>query len=283
MSENIVIERFDSITDYVDVIGKRTPNRVFSCRGLASSDNSSDFTLTKSYDESLQLLMIGYKEGLEKLTASADKRIDHVQKVPKNIPTTSVVGYVPHVPNAITGIPQSMITSSSIEQKAKVITILYDFGSNSGTDANQFVTAGRNLLAAILTLELSGYRVGLKIMTSFCGDKQRSFSVVQVKHHRQPINPLKVSYPILHPSFFRRQGFRWLETCPDVTDNRYASGYGVSLRHASGCGTVEARREYLSKNGILEAGCFFTEFIEAEKNTPDKLIELMGINKKQSN
>lgn len=277
MKSKAVIERFDSLTSYASVIGKRTPNTVFSVRSLASETGDKEFTLTASYDDSLALMMTGYKEGLKNLTASQGTRVSHTSHVAKNLPTTDVVGYIPHIPNAITGIPQSMISTKPTEQKAKVISILYDMGSNAGTDAIRFVAAGRKLLEVIMTLELQGYRVGLKILTSYCESKQNAFCIVQIKDHRQQSNPLKIAYPLLHPSFFRRQGLRWLETCPKVTDSGFGCGYGRVLRYQFK--TVDERREYLRQQGVLEPGCFYTEFEEAEENTVDDLIKKMGIKK----
>lgn len=274
----IVIERFDSITDFVNVIGKRKPNTVFCSRSLSSESELEDFTLTKSYKESLGILMNGYKEGLDKLTTPSGTRVSHTSKVHKNLPTVGVVGYTPHIPNAITGVPQSMITSTPVEQKAKVVTILYDIGANGGTNAKRFIAAGRKLLEVIMMLELNGYRVGLKVLTSFCDGSQNAFCTVQIKRHSQPSNPLKIAYPLLHPSYFRRQGFKWLETCPEVTNKGFEYSYGHVLRHE--CKTIQDRREYLRKHSILEPGCFYTEFDEAENNTPEQLIEVMGIKKK---
>lgn len=277
MKPEVVIERFDSLTSYAYIIGKRTPNAVFSRHSLASETGCEEFTLTASYDDSLSLMMTGYKEGLKNLTASQGTRIAHTSRVAKNLPTTDVVGYIPHIPNAITGIPQSMISTKPTEQKAKVISILYAIGSSGGTDASRFIAAGRNLLEVIMTLELQGYRVGLKIITSYCVSSQNAFCIVQIKDHRQQSNPLKIAYPLLHPSFFRRQGFRWLETCPAVVDCDFRCGYGCVLRYKFK--TVNERREYLRQQGMLEPGCFYTEFEEAEKNTVDDLIKKMGIKK----
>ena len=277
MKSKAIIERFDSLASYASVIGKRTPNTVFSGRSLASKTGSESFTLTASYDDSLALMMTGYKEGLKNLTASQGTRVAHASRVAKNLPATDVVGYIPHIPNAIIGIPQSMISTKPTEQKAKVISILYDMGSSCGTDAEQFVAAGRKLLEVIMTLELQGYRVGLKILTSFCETSQKAFCIVKVKDHRQQSNPLKIAYPLLHPSFFRRQGFRWLETCPAITDRGFSSGYGHVLKYEFQ--TVGERREYLRQQGVLELGCFYTEFEEADENSVEELIKKMGIQK----
>ena len=105
-----------------------------------------------------------------------------------------------------------------------------------------------------------------------------------MKNHRQPINPLKISYLLIHPSFCRRQGFRWLETVTELTNPDFASGYGRPLywQVDSDGASTDQIREYLRQHRLLEKGTFFTNFYEAENHSADELVELMGIKKKSS-
>ena len=50
----------------------------------------------------------------------------------------------------------------------------------------------------------------------FCG--------IVVKDYRQPMDLLKLSFPLTSPAMFRRFGFKWKETTPFST--RTTSGYG---------------------------------------------------------
>lgn len=115
---------------------------------------------------------------------------------------------------------------------------------------SEFVRAGKNILNVIYTLELQGYRVALNVMTNFCTNKERAFSIVQIKNWRQPSNPLKISYPLVHPSFFRRHGFRWLETVPELTDGTFTDAYGRPLDVDEGR-NADDRRRWLKEQGIL--------------------------------
>ena len=99
---------------------------------------------------------------------------------------------------------------------------------------------------------------------------------MQIKNWRQPSNPLKISYPLVHPSFFRRHGFRWLETAPELTDRAFIGTYGRPLDVAEGC-SVADRRHWLKEQGILQDGWFYTERIEARDHEADELIKIMGI------
>lgn len=279
---SFVIETFNGVNEFLNVIGKRSPNVVFKHASLSSEENDESFTMTKNYAESEQLMATGYKDGLNDLKKSKGVKITHTSNIRKNIPQMGVVGYAPHVPNAIAGIPQSMIAQRKIEQHAKVVTIVYDGGAHSSVDAERFVKAGRNLLDVVMMLELQGYRVRVDIQDAFCTNKEKAICRITVKNHRQPINPLKISYLLLHPSFFRRQGFKWLETTPELTNCTFVAGYGRPLYfqvNSDGASTDEIR-EYLKERGLLESGTFFTNFYEAEKHSSEELVELMGIKKK---
>lgn len=279
---SFVIETFNGVNEFLNVIGKRSPNVVFKGGDLSSESGSQCFTMTKDYAESEQLMATGYKDGLNNLKKSKGVKITHTSNVRKNIPQTGVVGYAPHVPNAIAGIPQSMIAQRKIEQHAKVVTIVYDGGAHSSVDAERFVKAGRNLLDVVMMLELQGYRVRVDIQDAFCTNKEKAICRITVKNHRQPINPLKISYLLLHPSFFRRQGFKWLETTPELTNCTFVAGYGRPLYfqvNSDGASTNEIR-EYLKERGLLESGTFFTNFYEAENHSAEELVALMGIKNK---
>lgn len=250
----IIFEEFNGLNQYIDVISKRRLNNVFSSRSydLGSAKEDYSFTLTHSYDEACEIARIGYKNGLVGMKA-ANTKSRHTQTAPKLTPEVGIVGYTPHIPNAILGIPLSMINKKEIEQKAKVISILYYMGGHCGIDTSEFVEAGKNVLNVIHTLELQGYRVALNVLTNFCEPDERALCSVQIKNWRQPSNPLKIAYPLIHPSFFRRHGFRWLETQPELTSDEFIYGYGRPLDNIEG-GNTDARRTWLKKQGILPTG-----------------------------
>lgn len=273
-----IIEKFNGVSEFASVIAKRPVNSHFwEYRDDLSSDASNyEFTLTSDYKEADRIMTTGYQPGLDNLKEAGAFKVHSANNATRNIPSASVVGYAPHVPNAIAGIPQSMISSSRIQQKSKVVTILYDGGASAYMNAKKFVEAGRTLLSLILKLEMQGYRVQLDILDAFCTSKEKALCVITVKNHRQPLNPLKISYMLLHPSFFRRQGFRWLETNPETTF-RY-DGYGQPLKHCCPYGEMpDDVRRYLSDNKVLENGTFYTSLYEVLDNSAEQLADKMGI------
>jgi hypothetical protein len=254
-------------------LGKRKVNKVFE--GMNLSNESFNFTLTNTYEEATGLALNGYKEGLDQMM-STGICITHKENAPKNMPSVNVVGHAPHVPNAIAGNPMSMITTRQNEQKAKVITIVYSMTASASTDANKFVVAGKKLLDVITTLETQGYRVGLNVIMAYTSLNEWAIGSVQVKHWRQPSNPLKISYALIHPSFLRRHGFRWLETTPELTNSDFICGHGQALRDRYGSNRKEQEVK-LREKGVLKQNQFFVEFYSTYQLSTDEIIKEMGI------
>lgn len=277
-TNNIVVEQFNGVAEFLKAINSRPANKVFADSELSSETNGYEFTKTHSYAESSELMAKGYKEGLEKLNAAKNTKITASSKVSKTIPQVGIVGHAPHVPNAIAGIPHSMISTTTQTQKSKVVSILYDCTDSGSVKADDFITAGRNLLDLIVALEAHGCRVALDMMIITCSGKQKAACLVRVKDHRQPINPLKVSYTLIHTSFFRRQGFKWIETTPLITDNSYKCGYGRPLRHSISNETTDGCREFLRENGVLAKNGYFTNVHEAKSTSSvEELARKMGM------
>lgn len=272
MNPKISIETFESITAYVNVIGNRPNNSVFHHKH-SSTEGTEDFCGTKNYEESLKLIEIGYKEGLDKINHDGTERINYRAKSARCLPKPGIVGFAPIVPNAIIGLPKSMKAKTTIPHKTKVLSIWYDLTACCGISTSEIAKAGRNVLELINMLELQDFRVELRVMTGYCGNNQYCFNTVKIKTDRQPLNPLKIAYPFTHASFLRRQGFKWLETYPSVTDDSLRCGYGTSIYYKQGGN----RRQWMKDNKVIPENCFYTDFYEARDNNAKSLMALMNL------
>jgi hypothetical protein len=270
--KEIVVEEFDSLTQYIDVIGSRKLNTVFSSSSCSLSSTAFRHDMP-SYEESVELAKNGYKEGLNNLISTND-RFQHHENIPKNMPDVDFVGYAPHVANAIAGVPKAMVSVKRVEQKAKIITIYYGAGDTGGSSVSNYITAGKNILSVINTLESRGYRVSVVVLHVTFSDDQFAVRLIRVKHWRQPSNPLKLAFPLLHPSFQRRFGFKWLETHPDIEDSYFDGTYGHTFNRNY---SIREQRQKLMEIGVLKQGCFYTSLSEAMENDAVKLIKLLGI------
>lgn len=273
MARTIILEKFNSLADFTATIGRRQNNSVFA-NSFSSEKGSSNFTGTKSYQESIELISRGYSDGLSKINSDNGERINYRRVQSKRIPRASVVGYAPIVPNAIIGLPTSMIADDRIQHKAKVVSIWYDSTADCGVSVSEIAKAGRHLLELVSMLEGQGFRVELCMVNCMNGSTESCICSVKVKTDRQPMNPLKIAYPLIHASFLRRQGFKWLETHPAITDTSLNFGYGTPLYHHVHEGD---RREWMKKHNVLEPNCFFTDFYEAKDNDATQLMKLMNL------
>lgn len=271
-----IIENFASIDELVRVLDHRKVNSVFS-GGSQSSDTGSDsFTETSSYAEAVELMLNGYEKPLKKIKQGVEensKRFESQRTTPKN----DIVGYAPCVPNAILGIPQSMINKEIIAKKSKILTLVYDIDANAGTDADTFINAGVAVLSILNAMENDGYRVSLRVLfNNSYGRDQEVFSSVTLKDWRQPIDLKKMAFPFCHPSMCRRIGFRWVERHPRLTDTNFRVGYGrayASMKDYSEC------EKYLRDSKLIKEHEKYINIKVCQKNgfDPHKIAVECGL------
>lgn len=215
---NIVFEQFPNIYAFMGACNSRPNNHFF---GGGSTTNSEKFSGTASYEEAERLLSNGMPE-----KASDLKRCVNRFKARVNVDSTrqrttrDYCGYRPNVAAYLAGQPKSMYRKTKVEHKVKAISIVYDCTMNGSTSAETLGKAGETLLSMVYFLEMSGYRVNLYIspFASKSGSN-RAVSTITLKEWKQPLDMLKLSFPLCNPSMFRRFGWRWAETSPNVKTN----------------------------------------------------------------
>lgn len=270
---HVIEEHFDSIHSMLAVLDTRTNNlEMFQCHSSQKNGNKR-FSGTNSWNEAVELFENGYTDVLEQIKSGIQKNVKATQTQTRRIVRTGVVGYAPHVPNAINGLPNSMIYTEKQAQKIKAITIYYAPTENCGVEAETFIKSGIAMLSAINILEMSGVRVNLNVVF-FNGandtETEGSFGTVKVKDFREHLDVQKLCFPVVHPSLFRRFGFKWIETTPDMKRSNWAGSYGHESPKFN-----DFVREHLKENELLIG------LSETEKAgySPEKLIELLGIKK----
>jgi hypothetical protein len=233
MAMRIVKEEFHSIYQLMHTLSSR-PNNSYMKNENDSKKGSESFTGTKNWEEAIKMLGTGYLEVIPKLQKNIgiQNKINakYSAAIEKAVPKIRMQGYVPCVPNAIRGIPQSMISVDKKPMKRKTLHILYSVGANCSTETDWFVKAGTALLSAIDIIEKGG--VQTKIDLNFFPSVENSeitFPTVTIKNYGERYSVQKISFPLAHPSMFRRIGFRWLETTPEIKQKYF--GYGSSPSH----------------------------------------------------
>lgn len=240
-------ESFDSIAQMLSVINGRQNNAAMKYE-RQSENNGGDFAGTETYQEAVDLVTGGWEKPLAEMKKETAKNVKSNVIRQKSLPTTGIVGYAPCVPNAILGVPNSMISTDRIPSKVKAVTLTYAISVNAGWSVDTITRCGITALNIVNDLELDGYRVGLKVeFMSSKSSKELSIATVKVKDWRQPMDLKKLAFPIVNPGMFRRFGFKWLETCPEVTDPSYCNGYGSPISN----GSYDEHLKIYKGNGVI--------------------------------
>lgn len=276
MKYNALIERFDSINQMLSAINTRKENSVFAGSHLTSKSSDHSFTRTRSFDESMTLITNGWDEPLEEIKKGVANGFKSNATLSKSRPQTGIVGYAPCVPNAILGLPNSMIMTEKTPSKVKAVTILFSMSVTANYSQNDILKSGIVVLNIVNELELAGYRVKLDV--EFFGSasgRDVCSARVNVKDWRQPLDLKKLAFPISHPSMFRRFGFRWVETQPNLKNRDYRYGYGSSNWKSD----YETALRDFKESGMLDNNEYLitTYLCVEERFDRDKIIERCGL------
>lgn len=277
MAYKIALENFSSIHSLIAQGDKRPNNKAFQGRTRDSDTGSESFAGTKSYDEAKDLLQHGWDEPLAKIKESVGrKKVSSNTQADRRRPSTGIVGYQPCVPNAILGLPNSMICTETVKQKVKAVTIVYCSVVHAGWSTEEIVDCGVTVMKIIDMLELQGLRVKLAIegMSTICGN-DLSILRVDVKDWKEQIDLKKIAFPVVNPSMLRRIGFRWLETCPQITNTSYPSGYGKPLGNTDYPEVVRILKE----GGALGENEYYinAQLCKDKKQDIDEILKAAGM------
>ena len=228
--KTIIKEHFNSIEEMLNKLKTREKNSIMKYKD-GSVTNDYGFCKTSSYEDAENLIQFGYSDPLNEIKSKI--KINGLNTTTIKF-ENNVYGYIPNVPNAIQGLPNSMINITSQPKKINVIDIIYCPVGNASVGSSEFIEAGIKILNVINTLELNKIKVRLRssILCAYSED-EITLATLQLKNYNEKLNLLKMCFPLAHPSFLRRFGFRWLETTPEITDDKWEWGYGKSLRKNS--------------------------------------------------
>lgn len=226
-----ILETFDSFNEILSVCNKREVKPSVRGNDITRKKTKSGFMGASSYEEAVRMLKYGYDEDVEKAN-SRIKNLSKARTVTKTSFRNDIVGFAPNVPNAIIGVPQSMINNVRIPKKNKVITIMVDMAVSSGTSKSAVFEYGMKVVQKIMQLEESGFRVRLEYLKCFndCYDQHVAMSTV-IKNENQPLDVKRILFPITHIAMQRFISWDWYDRLPDV---QFDGGRGYSLSVYSG-------------------------------------------------
>ena len=279
----VVYENFKSINELLSTMEKRPiRNQAFKDKeNIASQriEENKPWSGTTDYNQAMEIMKSGYKDPLEKMK-KAILKIGQNEKANRPKMKNDFVGFVPHVPNTLMGLPITMINKEKQTDKAKTIHLIYSVSTASKVKPNDMITGGINFISLVNSLEKQGYRVRIDIISSMATNRTLSSFSVTVKDYGQKLNLLKLTFPLVHPSMLRRIAFKWLETNLELKDKDFTAGYGTPLSHLMGYDTMK-ESNYLKDHGIIKNdNTFFCTVYTAMKTKDiESLAKTIGITK----
>lgn len=221
------VEWFPSIPVLLNTVKLRKNNKCFGTSSHDTDLSTLNFTGTNSYEEAECLCLNGWEHPLKNLEVKVNDEMYKYAVSKKSNLRNTVAGYCPNVPNALMNLPNSMFIREYDRVENKVLHITYCMAVNYKTTTSQLINAGSKLLAAIKILELQHVSISLDLcFYSSINDEETEgiFNLLNVKNYGEQLDLLKLSFPLIHPSMFRRIGFASAETSSGPTT--YFSRYG---------------------------------------------------------
>lgn len=220
-------EQFGSYEEYLKVVEERNKTNPHRSDGKLENLNGSWYGV-KSYEEARNLLVNGWEKQVDYLKKQLMKEIDLCddKKVVRTF--NDVAGYMPIVPNAIMGLPNSMINQRMDRKKSKIIKFLIGMNRSCAYGSKEIIDKMSKVLARIAILEKHGYRCRLEIFGSFhdgnaSSDKTIACHSVLLKSENQLFDLRRVAFPIAHTAMQRVFGFGWENSIP-LKDSEYHFG-----------------------------------------------------------
>ena len=202
---------------------------ILNGRDNASETGSKSFTGTASFEQADNLRRKGDKRSLAMLNEYKIKFDKYIQynngyKIKQR---NDIHGFVPIVPNAIIGLPLSMINQSREAKKVKGIDIFYNVSIECSTSTKDIARKGAVMLSLIDALEIKGFRVNLKVGGVCMKGNTVHGVITTMKRYDEPLNIRKLAYYLVNPSCLRRTFFKLEESIPELTDVTN-DGYGTN-------------------------------------------------------
>lgn len=225
----IRMEYFENGGEIVKVCSKRTRTSGFSkCHFEKGYRCDSSFEGVKTVEEALGLLANGWTEKMEPLKKTMKDTQRKSYSMKNGGMKSDIVGFVPIVPNAILGLPNSMLNIDLKPKKNKVINLVYGLTYSAYVDQKDIIKYGMKVMEHVIKLEADGFRVRLTCMQNYGEDNNSLYHLLacKVKSEDQPLDIQRVMFPLFHPAMFRTIGFGWYESLPEA---KYICGYGRPL------------------------------------------------------
>lgn len=219
------VKSFQNLDSFSEYLRTAENNPIFA-RSMESETGTPKFTGTDSFAEADTLLQYGDPKNANKIKSiSAPGDLKNTAKDIRPHRVRSVYGGSVNVAAALTGRPKAMYQIKREPARAKVLNFAYNVSVSWIIKPAEIANAAARLVSAICAIEKRGYRVNLYA----CKVSEEAHEVegvfVKIKDSGKHMDPTKMAYPLINPSFNRRHMFKALEKS-EVTSSSWAGTYG---------------------------------------------------------
>lgn len=221
MEKAVIFETFESLSDFSRVLNSRKRNSVFKGRRNLGSEYYD-------YKKQTEIMQTGWEEGHKYLK-------DDMLKVascplPKMKRERSYYGARVHVGALLAGSEQAFIKRRKrLTDTKNILTIYINTAVLGDVYEDEVAEVMARIIDAVISMENNGYSVNLYACCMSQTRKEVGFNVVKIKDSAEQLNLLRLMYPCLNSCFQRAHAFKWRETCPELKDSSWASGYGSTV------------------------------------------------------
>ena len=234
--EKVIFNKFNSVEEFSNWL-QVTPQTAAGKKFDASSEVSkynTEFTGTESFDVAQKLLKYGDKVNADKITATIRKiKAQGKGNQTRNSLYNSPCGFMPIVPKVLAGDPQNMLAiKKQAYNSTKVLNIAYNVAVDCTRTTEDLIKTAAKVANVIASLEKNGYRVNLYAYSCGRDLKHNYYSLlVKIKDSGKYLDTLRIAYPLVNPSFYRRHIFGYMERLKGFNLNR---SYG-KIVNEEGC------------------------------------------------
>ena len=195
----------------------------------ASSTNaghspSPSWDLNCGWTGALSLSTYGWPEGRENLDAVRVAQRSMLERGGASY-EWDVTGMAPDIAAFLSGDPEHFIDWGEDEPRPAV-RVGYTGCYNAGTEADYAVNMGGAVLTLVEALEAAGYAVELTSGFRTIGGQYLTELNVVLKRSDEYVDLDRIAFALVHPAFFRRLYFRYLELLPADYQEALGGSYG---------------------------------------------------------
>ena len=209
MKRKDYLEKYESVNEFIKTLNER----IKSYKGEIYNP-SFKFCGTNSLDEANDLFYHGDKENADKVTAAKAKiKAQGKGYETRNSLYNSPCGFMPIVPKVLAGDPQNMLAIRKERYNStKVLNIAYNVAVSCSITTDDMIKTAAKVANVIASLEKNGYRVNLYAYSCGRDLKNNYYSLlVKIKDSGKYLDTLRIAYPLVNPSFYRRHIFGYME------------------------------------------------------------------------